>query len=203
MEDWESKNKDINNDFKVKFTIVEKKTKTFSNDVDQKNKTMPNNNTPKDITKKGKKPEKYFASLWKSITVDDNRLNRLTYELSKNDMKDRPASGILLTRSLIESALLYRIDKWGLTQALKDKNAGRAPADIKMNKVVQFCIDNVETLFSDSKNAMRSLQQIQSEHLNYMNSIVHNSWQDPTAGQIEKIAGNVRELLRTILTNSK
>ncbi len=200
MKEWDNKNKDNGNNPKGEPTNGERKTS--NEDGDSKIKTPPKNN-PKDINKKGRKPEKYFSSLYKSITVDDNRLIRLTYELSKNDMKDRPATGVLLARSLIESSLLYRIDKWGLTQALRNENKKKSPEEIRMNRVIQFCINHVQELFSDSNNARISLQKIQSEHLNYMNSIVHNSWQDPSAGEVEKIAGNARELLRTILTKSQ
>ena len=199
IEEWDNKNKDNGDNTKGEPTNGERKTSNYEDDP--KNKTTQKNNSNNN-NKKGRKPEKYFSSLYKSKIVDDNRLIRLTYELSKNDMKDRPATGILLTRSLIESSLLYRIDKWGLTQTLRNENSKKAPEEIKMNRVIQFCIIHVQELFLDSNNARISLQKIQSEHLNYMNSIVHNSWQDPSAGEVEKIAGNVRELLRTILTNS-
>lgn len=151
---------------------------------------------------KSNKPEHYFASLNRSITISDQRLTRLTYEIGKNGMKGRPATGIILARSLIESALLYRIERKKLTEKLKQDNKGMKTDDIRLNKVLQFCIENVQALFSDHKNASQSLKRIQSQHLKYMNSIVHGSWLDPSAGAVSEIASDSRELLRVILTDS-
>ena len=149
----------------------------------------------------GGKPEKYFASLHKDISINDQRLKRLTYELAKNDMKDRPASGILLARSLIESALIYRIDQKGLKSQMLKKHA-KPVEDMKLSEILSFSINNVQKLFDDHKSAKKCLEKIQSEHREYMNSIVHGAWMDPNAGEVERIAGTTRELLRTILTDS-
>lgn len=147
------------------------------------------------------KPEQYFASLNRDITVNDQRMIRLTYELAKNDMKDRPATGILLARSLIESALLYRLDQKGLTEQML-KEHGKGVEDMKLSEILRFSINNIGTLFKDSKSAKKCLEKIQSDHREYMNSIVHGTWLDPNAGEVEKIAGTTRELLRTILTDA-
>ncbi len=151
---------------------------------------------------KGKRPEIFFGSLNREIKVHDPRLIRLTYELSKNDMKDRPATGIILARALIESSLLFRIKQKNLTEKLKQENKGLSIEDIRMYKVVDFCIKHIEDLFLDHKKAEQSLRTVQSDHLRYMNSIVHSSWLDPTADKVAAIAGDSRELLRVILTDS-
>ena len=67
---------------------------------------------------RGGPPEHYFTSLYKDITVSDQRLIRLTYELANNNMKDRPAAGTLLIRALIESSIIYRIKKYKLDNDL-------------------------------------------------------------------------------------
>lgn len=148
-----------------------------------------------------RRPEHYFSSLKRDISVNDPRLIRLTYELAKNDMKDRPAAGILLSRALIESALLYRIDKRNLTSALRNKFR-KDLRFIDLSEILTFCLDKTEDLFQDSHNARQVLKKVQSDHREYMNSIVHGTWLDPSAGEIERIAGTTRELLRTILTDS-
>jgi len=147
------------------------------------------------------KPERYFGSLAKDVKVRDQRLNRLTYELISNNMRNRPASGILLIRALIESALLFRIDKRNLTNDLKTKYK-KDVNYIDLKELLTFCIENTEKLFQDSRNAKQALEKIQSTHRDYMNSIVHGSWLDPTASEIEAIAGTTRELLRAILSDS-
>ena len=146
------------------------------------------------------KPEKYFKSLYKDLKVNDQRLIRLTYELANNNMEDRPISGILLTRALIESALLFRIDRWGLTDDLKRKYK-KDVNFIDLKDVLSFCIENAEKLFQNSHEAKKVLEEIQ-KYREYMNSIVHGSWMDPTAKDIAQIAGRTRELLRTILSDS-
>ena len=149
----------------------------------------------------GGPPERYFRSLDRDITVNDQRLKRLTYELAYNDMKDRPAAASLLLRALIESALFYRIDKYHLTQDLS-REYSKSINDIKLSELLAFAIKHSTDLFKDGKNAKKSLEKIQSDHRDYLNSIVHGSLFDPNAGEIERIAGTTRELLRTILTES-
>jgi hypothetical protein len=146
-------------------------------------------------------PEHYFTSLSKDITVSDQRLRRLTYELANNNMKDKPAAGTLLIRALIESSITYRIQKYNLENDLKRTYQKDLP-DIKLSELLAFAINKSTVLFKDGKYAKKSLEKIQSDHRDYLNSIVHGSWLDPNAGEIERIAGTTRELLRTILTDS-
>lgn len=174
-----------------------------SQDREKKEVTDINNGKERNTHNKGRgrRPEQYFSSLKKDISVNEQRLIRLTYELTKNDMKDRPATGILLARSLIESALIYRIKQKGfLDQMCKEHS--KSEIDMKLSEILRFSINNVDSLFKDSKSARKSLEKIQSDHREYMNSIVHGDWMDPSAGEVERIAGTTRELLRTILTES-
>ena len=150
---------------------------------------------------RGGPPEHYFTSLYKDITVSDQRLIRLTYELANNNMKDRPAAGTLLIRALIESSIIYRIKKYKLDNDLKRSYQKDIP-DIKLSEILAFAIRHSADLFKDGKNAKKSLEKVQSDHRDYLNSIVHGSWLDPNAGEIERIAGTTRELLRTILTDA-
>lgn len=172
-----------------------------SNSEDKSKKST--GRTPKpNGNKKSGKLDHYFKSLYASIKVQDQRLNRLTYELRHNNMKDRPASGVLLVRSLIESALLYRIESRKLTEKLIIENKGLKLEEIRLNRIIHFSLIHVEELFSKYKEAEKSLKMIQKDHLSYMNSIVHGSWLDPTPGALQNIAGDTRELLRTILSDS-
>ena len=49
------------------------------------------------------------------------------------------------------------------------------------------------------EKAMMKLEELTSSRLDYLNSIVHGSWLDPTPEKIRGIAGDMRELLRVIL----
>ena len=152
-------------------------------------------------TTKHAKPEKYFGSLRKNLAVDDQRLIRLTYELSKNNMSSMPAAGVMLIRSLLDSSLRYQI-------AFKNKKPdmerfyGKGSEKIDLDEIIKFTINNVTDLFKEPRHAKESLERVQSQHRKYFNSIVHGSWLDPTASAIEGIAGDIRELLRAILSGS-
>jgi len=149
-----------------------------------------------------KKPDQYFESLYDSVNVEDQRLKRLAKELSTNDMDERPISGILLTRALVESALLFRIKRHRLVGDLKEylrekHNRGIDSADL--SDLLSFCISRVDKLFQETRGAKEALERIQSDYRKKMNSTVHGDWIDPTASLIEEIAGATRKLLTTIL----
>ncbi len=174
--------------------------KMKNNDIE----TNKQENKEKKSTHKTLKPDEYFESLSKSITVEDTRLRRLTFELTrltKNDMKNKPISGVLLTRALIESALLYRIKYKQLDDELK-KRYNRGLEYITLQELLNFSIDNVDKLFKEYSESRKVLNKIQSDHRPYMNSIVHGDWMDPTALEISGIAGTTRKFLITILTDS-
>ena len=203
IEEYENENKqDPNQDNGKTLNDENKRSEENSNSRSTQSTSTNSKPSSRNGNKKSKKPELYFGSLNKVLTVTNQRLIRLTYELSKNDMKDRPATGIILARSLIESALLYRIDHKQLTNKLIQENKGKKKDDVRLNKVLQFCIENSEVLFLDHKNAIQSLKRIQSIHLKYMNSIVHGSWLDPSSDAVYDIASDTREMLRVILTDS-
>jgi len=149
-----------------------------------------------------KKPDRFFESLYDNINVEDQRLKRLAKELSTNDMDERPISGILLTRAIIESALLFRIKRHRLVgdlkKYLKEKN-NRDIDSADLSDLLSFCISRVDKLFQETRGAQEALQRIQSDYRKKMNSIVHGDWIDPTASLIEEIAGATRKLLTTIL----
>jgi len=149
-----------------------------------------------------KKPDRFFESLYDNINVEDQRLKRLAKELSTNDMDERPISGILLTRAIIESALLFRIKRHRLVgdlkKYLKEKN-NRDIDSADLSDLLSFCISRVDKLFQETRGAKEALERIQSDYRKKMNSIVHGDWIDPTASLIEEIAGATRKLLTTIL----
>jgi len=72
-----------------------------------------------------------------------------------------------------------------------------------LDDVINFTISNATRLFNDPTmaNPLRFLQGT-GGHRTYMNDVVHGNWVAPTAGAVEAIAGDVRELVRAILNGS-
>jgi hypothetical protein len=160
-------------------------------DDNKKNTNESGNNK----SSRAKKPVIYFSDL--KCTVDQNRLKRLTHELSKITMSQFPAAAIMLTRSLLESALIYQIEKQDLKQDYFRYN-GRDG----LKKILNFSIREKNRLFSDPKSA-KGLEYLQSSrYKDFMDDIVHSKWIDPRADDVANIAGKIKELLKVILTDS-
>ncbi|MHB1439981.1 MAG: ParB N-terminal domain-containing protein [Cuniculiplasma sp.] len=151
---------------------------------------------PDDKTQKakGKNPVKYFSDL--KCTVEDQRLKRLTKELTKITMTQFPAAAIMLTRSLIESTLIYQIEK----KDLKNEYHNYKGKD-GLKKILNFSINSKARLFKDPKSA-NGLEYLENtKYKDFMDDIVHSKWIDPTDSDIASIAGKIRELLKAILTD--
>lgn len=145
----------------------------------------------------GRRSVKYFGRL--VCTASDQRLLKLSEELSSITVKKYPAATIMLTRALIESSLVYQIKKknlWGLY-----KRQCRQKCDL--DSVISFSITNKDALFTDPTiaNPLNFLQG-NGGHRRFMNDVVHGNWVDPTPAAVEAIAGDTRELLRAILDDS-
>lgn len=148
-----------------------------------------------DKKSKGNNPVKYFSNL--KCTIDNNRLKRLTGELANINMTKFPAAAIMLTRSLLESALIYQIEKKGLKG---DYYKYKGKEGLK--KILNFSIKRKVDLFADPKSA-NGLEYLEnSKYKEFMDDIVHNKWIDPHSSDIANIAGKIRELLITILTDT-
>ncbi len=149
------------------------------------------------------RPEKYFEKL--ICTVQDQRLARLTLELSELSKGKRieqfPLATTLLIRALVDSALRYQIVKKGKKEEIQ-KIENKNMENLDLDTIVTFAINKAEDLFDDPRSAKASLQAFQRNHRTYLNHVVHGLWVDPTPSHIEGIAGDIRELLRKILSDS-
>ena len=143
---------------------------------------------------KGKRPVIYFSDL--KCTVDNQRLKRLTRELSKITMSQFPAAATMLTRSLLEAALIYQIEKMKITS---EYHSYRGKVGLK--KILNFSIHSKNRLFKDPKcaNGLEYLEN--SKYKEFMDDIVHSKWIDPVADDLASIAGKIRELLKVILND--
>jgi hypothetical protein len=101
----------------------------------------------------------------------------------------------------LESCLRFQIVK-NIKQTDICREYGRDFEKIRLSEILKYSITHRKDLFNDHRNAKRVLDKIESEHREYLNSIVHGSWLDPTPSKIEGIAGDIRELLRAILNGS-
>ena len=162
--------------------------------------------------KNHKKPSIYFEDL--KCTVEQQRLKRLTTELKELSQRQRTekfaASATMLTRGLLESCLHYQVKKKGkLGDYMKSLEYKESDGKVHhhaegLKNLITFVIDNIEELFQKTNlsKALSALNAIQREHLEYLNSIVHDSWRDPTAEKIHNVAGDIRELLKEILNDT-
>ena len=158
--------------------------------------------SPATATSRHLRPEKYFEKL--RCSIPDQRLSKLTTELSEISKRGRvdafPAAAIMLSRALIESCLLYKIEEKNLTNSLK---SGCYRGRCGLDEVISFSIANANQLFVDPAiaNPLRYLQG-NGGHRNFMNDVVHGNYVDPTPAALEAIAGDVRELIKAILSGN-
>ncbi len=171
----------------------EKKKVGEINDVEVGQEKKGTVNEPK-IRGRRKNPVKYFSNL--KCTIEDSRLRRLSHELSKMNMTQFPAAAIMLTRSLLESSLLYQIEKKKLQKEYynyKGKNG--------LKKILNFSISFKNSLFVDPKSA-NGLEYLENtKYKEFMDDIVHSKWIDPNESDVANIAGKIRELIQAIISD--
>lgn len=192
IKDWKTEYK-----MKIGQTDDESKNDKGSNSEPKSDKSgeTPTSKPYNDKKLRGRNPVKYFSNL--KCTVDSDRLKRLSQELSKINMTQFPAAAIMLTRSLLESALIYQIEKRGLKSDYYNYEGYDG-----LKKILNFSIKRKAKLFADPK-AAHGLEYLEnSKYKEFMDDIVHNKWIDPHETDIANIAGKIRELLKAILTDS-
>ncbi len=182
-----------------------KNTSTRDNDS-KDDKYIPgtpgNTKTEKHKTTSTKKPEEYFEKL--TCSVDSQRLKRLTCELrnlsKKSKIDEFACSALILTRTLMEAALLYQVERKGMFKAYEDWKK----QEHGLKNLTSYVIDNTEFIFdrSNARDAKSTLNLFLRDDLPYLNKIVHGRWVDPTVGHVHETAGHIRELLRAILNGT-
>ena len=192
IKDWKT---EYENNSEETYEEIENKTKEpYKQKTDKPVEVKPSKENNDRKSKSGN-PVKYFSNL--KCTIDNDRLKRLTRELSKINMTQFPAAAIMLTRSLLESALVYQIGKKGLRGDYYKYEGYDG-----LKKILNFSIKRKNDLFADPK-ATHGLEYLEnSKYKEFMDDIVHNKWIDPHETDIANIAGKIRELLKAILTDS-
>ena len=186
-------------EFRSKKTEIKTETKNDKEESGKQNKQQygdkTNQGNDKKNSVKGKKPVVYFSDL--KCTVDINRLKSLTRELSRINMTQFPAAAIMLTRSLLESSLLYQIKKKELNSDYHRYNGKDG-----LKKILNFSISKSKVLFNDPKSG-KGLEYLESsKYKDFMDDVVHSDWINPHASDVANIAGKIKELLKAILTDS-
>ncbi len=146
---------------------------------------------------RGRAATRYFKAL--VCNINDQRLIKLTNEISTINVNNFPAASVMLARALIESSLEYQLKKKDKFMTYKNWCNGKCDLD----KMIKFVINNKVSLFQDPSIAdSLSFLQGRGGHRRYMNDVVHGNYVDPTAAGVEAIAGDTRELLKAILNDS-
>ncbi|ASI13761.1 hypothetical protein Mia14_0443 [Candidatus Mancarchaeum acidiphilum] len=180
--------------------------------MDLKIKRDNNNNIEllnKKLPEKGKKPEsqpKYFSNLTVSKSLNNSKLEHIAKEISSIDVKNYPLATLILTRTLIENSLIYRIEDKGLWKDFLKSNALRGIARLyNLDDIVKYSINNVQKLFTNeayrknAKEAMEKIQQSKDGIRKYLNDMVHESFINPSPEHVQLIADSVRILIQKIL----
>jgi len=152
---------------------------------------------------------KYFEDI--KCNIGDQRLRRLSDELKilsaskNNNIEKLQAAGVMLIRALLESSLYYKLENSGkLSDYMQwnSKNGQKGPSDENLKGLISYVIDHTDEIFKKeyAKEAKRVLNQVLRNDLEYMNSIVHGKWIDPSLERIEALAGDMRDLFKKILS---
>ncbi len=167
----------------------------------EKTEDTPNNKQAK------KNPDKYFESL--TCYVDNQHLSRLTIELRELSTYDRihkfPLAAAMLTRAILESSLKYQIKKRNKYKEYRSTYKEHIYSRDQLNKLIKYVKDNAKSLFDEytASKAENALNLFSSHTgLTYLNSLVHEDWIDPVEDYIHNIAGDIRELLQAILSDT-
>ncbi len=141
--------------------------------------------------------EKYLKTLWHYNNLSDDRIIKITKELSTINYTKNPIASLMLMRSLLELTLLYQIR---LKNKERDLRNG-CRHEPTLDDIVKYTISNKSTLFSDVSLAdpLKYVQQ-SGGHRKFLNDVVHDSWVDPQTAHAELIAGDLRNFFITILS---
>ena len=162
---------------------------------------------------KGKTPKAhsgYFRNLKVDPNLKDESLEHVAHEISKIKVEDFPLATLLLTRTLIEKSLIYRLrhkNIWGAFMKKMETKYGEHNYKLafKLDDLLTYCIDFSDKLFDDPKfavDAKKSLEAINSKLIRqYLNDMVHESLRQGSPASVDTIADNIKGVVQKILSN--
>lgn len=146
---------------------------------------------------------KFFESL--VCAVDDERLKRLTKEISEINHKTHPIAGTFLQRALVESCLKYRIKKAKLQKELylsinesKPRNEWKDPG---LDAIISFSIKHSDKLFQE--NVKRALNEWKSLSKDWADLVIHGNFVLPSEEKLRHSADLTRALVQYILSDEE
>ena len=166
---------------------------------------------------KGKTPgahSRYFKNLKVDPNLNDENLENVAHEISKIPVEKFPLATLLLTRTLIEKSLIYRMKEkkeiWAdFMQTMsncrnKDGKIIDRSMTYTLDDIINYCINNVSRLFTDKKDAIlgkKALTNIQDKNgiRPYLNDMVHESFKTPSVEHVQLIADQIKILMQKIL----
>ena len=200
VNDWIKEYEDGHEDLKLKL-----------NDDMTKNQIQNKSKLKEKTNNKLPRPHpKYFRKLLVAKNLNDENLEHVVYEISKIQVEKFPLATLLLTRTLIEKSLIYRLkfkNIWRTFMEDMKKKYGENnyKSSFKLDDLVRYCINNNDKLFEDPKisvDAKKALEAINSNSIRkYLNDMVHESLRNGSPESVENIADNIRGLIQKILSN--
>jgi hypothetical protein len=127
--------------------------------------------------------------------VQDDKLIKLTLEISKINHTRMTIAASLLTRAIFECALVYKLKKEKKWQGLINAE-GKDPG---LNEIVKFCGNFKNGVFAE-QNICRTLQSHTTHQAkNYLDAITHMKYQEADSLTLESVANNLRQVIQHIL----
>jgi len=161
----------------------------------------PVKSAPQAPTKPTTRQNIFFANL--SCKINDHRLISIVDEIAKIDYIQFPIAASFLSRSLLESSLLW---------CLKETNKERAYRQFCIEKntrpglhiLIKFCIKSefASTMFDDVSGVSRTLNQWLGNHKDYCDMIVHGEWLNPSRAGLDLLAADTRPFVEKVLDGS-
>jgi hypothetical protein len=130
--------------------------------------------------------------------VQDDKLIKLTNEISGINHNRMTIAASLLTRAIFECALVYKLQK---TQKWKEliKAEGKDPG---LSDILKFCGNFNNGVFTENNicKALKSHTTVQAK--NYLDAMTHLKYQEADARTLESVANNLRQVIQYILAGN-
>lgn len=151
---------------------------------------------PVNAKPKTPKASVFFENL--QCHVQDDNLIKLTDEIRRIDHKRMTIAASLLTRSIFECALVYKIKsmkKWGELIKADGKDPGLA-------EIIKFSGNFANGVFAENNicKALRSHTTVQAK--SYLDAMTHLKYQNADAPTLESVANNLRQVIQYILSGN-
>lgn len=164
--------------------------------------TSATTGTPRGTQPRAPKASQFFENL--TCKVVNDPLIKLTKELAEINASQRPIAASMLTRAMLETALLYKVRQAGKMPALMTANRAANPkappgADPGLDMIIGFCKNFSNGVFAE-QNICKALNSSQTkEAKKYLDAMVHRRFQEADPPTLASVANNLRQVFAYIL----